>query len=322
MGDIIAASPVRIAGICERDIDLLLLEELMASAPFRTWFLTRCAVDEPNSVRFLGADRSVTHTTGESDLEIRFEDAAGYTFAILIENKIGAALQPLQAERYRERGDDYVAKGRCARYRTIIIAPDAYFGSAEDGKGFGHRLSYEDLAEWFDGAVELGDRRHYKVLMLRSAIEKAVYGYSAEADHAVTDFFNEYWRIATQFHPELGMSKPHGRPSGSGRVYFKRPDTSAINADVAHKTAKGIVDLHLRGRGSRLSQVAAALAPLLETGMSIESAQKSAAVRLHVPKLDRQLPATQQVDAIRQGLVAAEVLTAWAIRHAVALGPL
>lgn len=132
-----AAAPMRIAGIRERDIDLLLLEELMASAPFRTWF----AIGEPNLVRFLGADRSVTHTTGESDLEIRFEDDDGCTVVMLIENKIGAALQPLQAERYRERGDDYVAKGHCARYRTVIVAPAAYFGSADEDKGFGHRLS-------------------------------------------------------------------------------------------------------------------------------------------------------------------------------------
>jgi hypothetical protein len=311
----IAMGPTRIAGICERDIDLLLLEEMMASASFRTWFVAHSAIDEPNLVRLLGAERSVTHTTGESDLEIRFEDADGSTVVMLIENKIGAALQPLQAERYRERGGDYVAKGHCARYRTIIVAPAAYFGRADEDKGFGHRMSYEALAEWFEAAVDLGERRHYKALMLRSAIEKAIYGYRADADHAVTDFFQEYWRIATQFHPELGMLKPSGRPSGSGRVYFKRPETGSIRADVAHKTGKGFVDLHLRGRGSRLSQVTAALSPLLEKGMSIEPAQKSAAVRLHVPKLDRQLPAAQQADDIRLGLVAAEVLTAWAIRH-------
>lgn len=307
--------PLRIAGICERDIDLLLLEELVASSPFRAWFLERCAIDDPKLVRFLGADRSVTHTTGESDLEVRFEDAGGCSVVVLIENKIGAALQPLQAERYRERGDDYIAKGHCSRYRTVIVAPSAYFGRANEDKGFGHRLTYESLAEWFDAAVELGDRRHYKALMLRSAIEKAIYGYRADADHGVTDFFRQYWLIATRLYPALGMRMPAGRPSGSGRVYFKRPDTGAIRADVAHKTGKGVVDLHLRGRGSRLSQVAAALGPLLDAGMSIESAHKSAAVRLHVAKLDRHLPAAQQENAIRQGLAAAEALTMWAIRH-------
>lgn len=307
---------VRIAGICERDIDLLLLEELMANPGFRAWFLDRCAIDEPDLVKFLGADRSVTHTTGESDLEVRFEDSAGCTVAILVENKIGAALQPLQAARYHERGDDYVAKGRCARYRTVIVAPSVYFGRTDEHKGFGHRLTYEALVQWFEAAADLGDRRVYKALMLQSAIEKAVYGYQADADHVVTDFFYEYWRIATSFHPDLGMLKPSGRPSGSGRVHFKRSETGAINADVAHKTGRGVVDLQLRGRGSRLSQVTATLAPLLEAGMSVEPAQKSAAVRLHVKKLDRQLPAQAQSEAILQGLAAAALLTDWAIRHA------
>jgi hypothetical protein len=56
--------------------------------------------------------------------------------------------------------------------------------------------------------------------------------------------------------------------------------------------------------------------------MSVEPAVKSPAVRLYVPKLDLQLPAAQQADGIRLGLAAAEVLTAWAMRHTQVLAAL
>jgi hypothetical protein len=244
---------IRIAGVCERDIDLLLLEEFLSSAAFRAWFIEASGVPEARLVKFLGADRSVTHTTGESDLEVQFEDDAGCVVTLLIENKVGAALQPQQAERYRQRGDDYVAKGRCSRYWPVIVAPATYFGARVDDKGFGHQLTYEALANWFEHADDLAERRHYKTYMLRSAIEKAVYGYRADADEATTDFFLAYWHLVMARYPDLGMAKPGGRPSGSGRVYFKRPEIVALKADVAHKTGKGMVDLHLRGRGDRIT---------------------------------------------------------------------
>jgi hypothetical protein len=62
--------------------------------------------------------------------------------------------------------------------------------------------------------------------------------------------------------------------------------------------------------------VSATLAPHLEQDMTVEPAGLSAAVRLHVPKLDRQLPASSQVEQIHQGLDAASRLTGWAIMHA------
>jgi hypothetical protein len=306
---------LRITGVCERDIDLLLLEEFLASVAFRHWFVATAAINELSLGDFLGANRSVTHSTGESDLEVRFSDSDGGTLVLLVENKIGASLQPQQAERYHARGDDYFAKGHCSRYRTVIVAPLAYFVSPAQLKGFQHRLSYEALIEWFEQAHSIGERRHYKVAILRSAIEKATLGYDPVADAGVTGFFQTYWHKATELHPELGMRKPMGRPSGSGRVYFKTPELVAIHADIAHKTSKGWVDLQLRGRGSRLAMVEAALGRLLEPGMTIESAMGSAAVRLQVPKLDRQDPATGQMSGIEAGVRAAKRLSDWALRH-------
>lgn len=307
----------RIAGVCERDIDLLLLEEFQSSPGFLEWFLRTSGIEELRPEELKEARRSVTHTTGESDLELHFATADGECDVVLIENKIGAQLQPLQAERYDLRGRDYVARGVCRSFHTVIVAPDGYFADAGQTKGFQSRLSYDRIVDWFENATALGARRHYKVSMLRSALDKATLGYQPIVDDATTDFFSAYWDIATSMHPELGMRRSRKeRPSGSGRVYFKTPALTAMQCDIAHKTGRGIVDLHLRGRGDRLAVVESALGPLLESGMTVESAAKSAAIRIKVPVLDRVHPAGQQEDAIRQGLAAAKRLAEWAQRHA------
>lgn len=308
------SSRPRIAGVCERDIDLVLLEEFLATPEFALWFAKNAAL--PNLVlgSVVDARRSVTHSTGESDLEVRFESPSGRT-TLLIENKIGAGLQPEQAARYHLRGADHVAKDRCDRFFTVIVAPDDYFADANQMKGFDCRVSYEALMKWYEQATFLGPRRLYKLALLQSGIDKATFGYQPDVDTAVTDFFRGYWDIVVSAYPDLGMSQPKGRPGGSGRVYFKSPSLTALRADVAHKTSRGIVDLHLRDRGARMAGVEARLRPLLEPDMHITSAGKSAAVRLHVSALDRTVSAITQRNAIEEGLAAARRLQNWAIRH-------
>ncbi|MBZ4039648.1 PD-(D/E)XK nuclease family protein [Novilysobacter selenitireducens] len=305
----------RIAGVCECDIDLLLLEEFLSSPAFGLWFGQAAGVKDDALGTVVEAGRSITHSTGESDLEVHMVCGTGRT-VLLIENKIGAGLQPLQAERYHLRGRDYLSKNRCERVVSVIVAPDRYFASSGETKGFECRVSYEALMQWFDNdAAELGVRRYYKRSLLQSGIDKAVLGYQPDVDSGVTEFFRAYWDLAVASYPELGMRPPRQRPGGSGRVYFKTPPLTAIGADIAHKTGRGIVDLHLRGRGARLAEVEAHLGEVLAADMRVASAGKSAAVRLEAPRLDRTAPAAEQLDAIRRGLYAAKRLHDWALCH-------
>lgn len=314
------AAQFRIAGICERDIDLLLLEEFQSTPAFLRWFLATAGIANLDARSLKGAHRSITHTTGESDLELHFDNGCGVRDAVLIENKIGAQLQPLQAERYEARGKDYVARQLFQRVHTVIVAPDRYFVGPRQTKGFRHRVSYDRIVEWFEQATALGQRRHYKVTMLRSALDRATLGYQPLVDDVVTDFFAKYWAITAETYPELGMRRTRKeRPGGSGRVYFKTAELTAIGCDVAHKTGRGVVDLHLRGRGDRLGLVESALGHLLDQDMSVEPAAKSAAIRLCVPVLDRLHPADGQRDAILEGLRAAKRLAVWAEVNAAAI---
>ena len=140
---------ISVAGVSERDIDLLLLEEFQSESEFHNWFVARTLGPSKQLGECVSAARSVTHSTGESDLEVTFSDLQGKTTCLLIENKVNAGLQPRQAARYHVRGASYVAGGKYSRYYTVIVAPRRYFGSSGSTKGFHHYLEYEVILKWF-----------------------------------------------------------------------------------------------------------------------------------------------------------------------------
>src|SRR5688572_22073219 len=92
---------ISIAGVSERDIDLLLLEEFHSSPTFQAWFVAQILGGGAVTGELVSARRSVTQSTGESDVEVAFKCDDGREVRFLIENKLNVGFQPLQAERYR-----------------------------------------------------------------------------------------------------------------------------------------------------------------------------------------------------------------------------
>lgn len=311
---------IAIAGVSERDIDLLLLEEFQSSQAFQEWFVRSVLGPDQSFGGCLSAERSVTHSTGESDLEITFESATGLT-RFLIENKVNAGLQPLQADRYRERGREYVERQLCATVHTVIVAPERYFGASTSRKGFDFRVSYEQILDWFRCADHLGDRRHYKIALLTSAIEKGILGYQPAEDRSTTGFWRAYWQLARKVAPKLEMREPVSKPSGAGFVHF-RPSRLPRGVSLCHKLVWGNVDLQFARLGNRLNELHSTLESHLEEGMSIANASRSGAVRLVVPKLNPCLPFETQADDARAGIEAAGTLLGWALDHHDAWSPL
>src|SRR5438093_13558427 len=105
----------------ERDIDLLLFEEFVASPEFVSWFLSQIGIAD--QTRLMRVAHSVIALGRESDLELELEGK----IRVLIENKLDAPLQENQANGYRERAKDYVEKMGFASAPTVIVAPASYF---------------------------------------------------------------------------------------------------------------------------------------------------------------------------------------------------
>ncbi|MEO8218502.1 MAG: hypothetical protein ABI718_15610 [Acidobacteriota bacterium] len=299
--------PFSISGICERDIDLLLLEEFRSNPDFATWFTSEALRIEPGICS--GALRSVTDTSGESDLEVEFRDPSGRTTRVLIENKIAESFQPRQALRYAERAASYRDRNECQDTITVLVAPAAYIGSDID-HGFQAHVTYESIRDWFRRQKQSQPRAAHKADILDSAIEKSHSGYNPIEDAGVTGFWKEYWELASREAPELEMREPPGKPSGSGFVNFRPPDLP-VSIRLRHKLVHGNVDLEFKGFANRLAELRARFGDQLQEGMILTSASQSGVVRIKVPAISPSRSLPEQIDAVREGLRAAQRLLAW-----------
>ena len=90
----------------ERDIDLLIIEELITSASFGAWFMQQMGNDAHN---FGNATvfHSLRRMSNRREIDITLEmTTGGARHLYLIENKLDAQEQPDQAASYREEADE------------------------------------------------------------------------------------------------------------------------------------------------------------------------------------------------------------------------
>jgi hypothetical protein len=298
---------IQVPWVTERDIDMLLLEELSSSPDFLKWFLAQIGISAQSSL--VSAACTVATSTGESDLEMTVQ-CDGKIFKILIEDKIGAPLQPKQPERYRERAEAYVHEGKCFAAKTVIVAPCKYFGKSADRLGFDYAVSHESIREWFNHAKDMGNRRLCKISILDSALEYGTLGWKLVPNREVTEFWRLYWELMDFLAPELRMPKPKDRPAASSFIYFK-PVSLAKNVSLVHKVCDGNVDLQFNGMGRRIEELEQRFRNLLESDMQVEPAAKSAVIRIRVPEIDMTADFSTVRADVRKALSAAVRLLSW-----------
>lgn len=298
---------VEFSRVIERDVDLLLAEELASSRQFLSWFLGSLGIQGTITVR--SVEHSVSGPSGESDLEVFFE-CDGRSLAVLIEDKIDAAFQPRQEQRYRQRGRAYVRKKKCEEFRTVLVAPSKYLGDEPEKHGFDAALSYEDIRGWFDGSAELGPRKIYKLSLLDTAIERGEGGWTLVPDANATKFWNRYWELTRILAPELNMKKPGVKPATSAFIHFY-PSGLPRGATVIHKVPYGNVDIQFAGKAKQVGTLADRYGKNLQAGMKICAAGKSAVIRLEVPEVDIAAPFDEIEGALREGIWAARHLLLW-----------
>ncbi len=302
---------IKIAGVSERDTDLLFLEEFTASPDFVDFFLKQLGLSE-RGLSFLDASRSVTDSTGESDLEVSLVAGDGQKFVLLLENKVNAGFQPKQAERYRARGTTYANHGKIGGFTTVLLAPARYFEG--DKKGFDHRINYETVRDWFEHSTLPPGRKHYKLSVLTSAIEKSTSGYQMVADAPVSNLWRDYWTLAWKVAPEFCMAEPNNKPASSSFIYFS--DTGLPRGVVlVHKFAYGHFDLQFAGMGNRTMELRERYQAQMLPEMSIVKAAKSASIRVMVPPISVADTLEQQKDSVLAAMEAGKKLLAWGLAN-------
>jgi hypothetical protein len=201
----------------ERDIDVLLQEELVFSETVRALLAEALNLASPLEVQQCGL--SVVDSNGETDLFAVYS-CGEQQGVLLIENKIDAEFQPFQPERYKERADRLAAdKGYDAV--CVLIAPARYIAFANEQQiaNFNAVISYEAVA----AAIAKEDTprgKHRSTLMLR-AIEQARRAYTLVPNAEVTGFWARVYEIASTEFSELKMAPPSEKGSKSSWITFK-----------------------------------------------------------------------------------------------------
>jgi len=332
----------------ERDIDLLLLEELYASRRFQAFLYTAGAkgtaapdwdststVEPIQSSDFFGPaeftdpDSGVTSEVwGESDLDVLFTIGTAPVL-FLVENKIDASFTPQQAKRYRSRAQLAMASGKYFAVRTLLVAPAAFLASSRSSSVFDARLSYEEIVAFLQSDSVPSDseearRIAFRLRLLATAIAKQKRGDGPQIVHpGVTSFRVAFGERSRELAPELGPInlKREGHWSGDKWIEYRSvlPGFGkGKNPDIVVKTDRKVVHLQIYGWGRRDDELRPRLAGLIEAGMSIppvKGRRGSLAVSLPVSLIEHMGAFEPQRAAAEEAIRAAQRLLTWFQRH-------
>ena len=224
----------------ERDIDMLLAEELRVSPPFGKWIMSKFGLAESLIFPAVGTNVSVVEDGSEADVVATFGTKDGSLHRLFIENKIDAILMHEQLERYVRRGDGEIRRGLVKAYSVLFFTPSSYFCSVLP-PGV-EQLSFEHAAEFLVSQDEI--RSHYraslltKALPLRSAIARDAH--VVETDPYIKEWWDRVYLMLEREFPGFFIHKTKYPRS----VYFA-PETpgQAGYLRVDFKGQKGEVDL-------------------------------------------------------------------------------
>ena len=297
----------------ERDIDLLLAEEIIVSPPFAAWL--------QNCTGFAGIDAGVldvfvsrSDVTGESDLVVIFEEAgAALRIALHIEDKIDAPLQPNQESRYRLRAQREMDRGDYQAFEVLLCAPAAYAAAHPRAAGFDRSISYEAIGDALR-RLDPSPRGQYRANFIATAALRNANTWSRISDDATNAFWDAAYRMAISEFAILEL-KPLQLTKDSSWITVRPQDlpTKPRWTYVSLKGDRGRIDLTFTG--SRVAPFADAVAPLLEPAMSIHQTGRSAAIRIGVEGFKPSEPLDIGLPKVRRAFAACATLIAFYRLH-------
>lgn len=190
----------------ERDIDLLLVEELYASPLFISWMCGKARLPTGVETSTVLHSKRRTRNRREIDIFVDVTFPKGEKAALLIENKLDATEQPDQAESYRDELS--ALADRYADRAMLIVCPEQYEAAHREFTGkFDAVVTYEELARNFwdksvSGGIE-GGRMRFRAELLEQAINKGRRGYVAVPNAEIGDFNAAYVALLAEIAPDI-----------------------------------------------------------------------------------------------------------------------
>ena len=294
-----------IESVYERDIDLLLLEELNANQEFLKWIINTLGLPKFSDTNI--AFRSVSDFgLGETDLLVSYKSKNKKIF-ILLENKLDADFQPEQSFRYKKRAEKYVYENICNESHCILISPLEYCTNQVE---FESHISYESIRDYFTSKKD--KRSNFKASIFEIAIEKLRRGYKPKNSETVQKFWHSYWTFKNEYFKDLDMKEPKVVPHKSDwpMLYDKR----LSNVIFYHKLSQGNADATFTKISENKKELL--LKNIPKWAKYIEHS-KTFSIRKPSKKIDRTLPFKGQIDEVRIGLNDIKQLRDWIIKKLV-----
>jgi len=262
----------------ERDIDLLLAEEFSVNPSFARWFRSKTKFSH-STAEVESVFVSKSDNTGESDLVIVFA-GGDKKFAILIEDKIDAPVQPDQAQRYRLRADKEIAKGAWSDYVIVLCAPRYYVEHCVQARLFDQSVHYEDIGAWLKEADQSA-RGQYRANFILTSASRRSNTWSRIQDDDTDQFWSSAYDLGSRKFPDLEM-KPLALTKGSKWITLRPRDlpTQPKHVYISLKADRGFVDLTFAN--TLLPSFDDAVRALLAREMTVHQTGASVAIRLKV----------------------------------------
>ena len=256
------------------------------------------------TIESYGAWHSISDASlGESDLVMMVE-SDGKTFALLIENKIDAPAMEKQGERYHKRGRAGIEEGKWDWFTTCMVAPELYLDRSSDAKVYNVNISYESISLWLEKSCDNTARGNWKSYLMKEAIEQNRRGYVSIPDDRATAFYQEYWKAATRYYPELQMKLLGVKSVEFDWIHFY-PDWLQRGCSLVHKLKRGYVDFQVAGAAEDLGQLREQVS---DQNVIVVKIGKSAAIRIKVMGIDILQPYEHHAEQAVSGMRAATEL--------------
>lgn len=326
----------------ERDIDLLLVEELHSAPDFLIWMAAHCGFHGQLSSWDVKHSKRRTRSRREIDIFVELDQTSGTRVALLIENKLDATEQPDQAESYREElgildeGFHHAA--------MIIVCPEEYAAQHHNFTDkFDATVTYEMIAAWFrelmnEAGADTILRHEFRAAILDQAIHKHRRGYTPVPDKIVGDFNALYVSFLEQVAPDIrpgpSMLKPANPRESTSMIFDQNATLKTLPRDIrprrfAHELGRGserranYVAVTFGGWGAAFPAIRAQLEADVQAIGAEFDAQKPTKVRpnpglkmsIATSPVDNQGSFDAQRPAIEAGIVTAEVLRRWLIEN-------
>jgi hypothetical protein len=323
----------------ERDIDLLLVEELKCSTHFVSWLADKIAAITGIPIGMGSSDvthsKRRTYNRREIDICLALKPANCLPTYFLIENKLDTSEQFQQAESYRAEADLLVQSGEARAAYTVLVCPDAYaLEQTKFTSKFDAHISYEDvsnyLAERASQPGELGARLMHRHELLEQAITKSRRGYEAVPLPVIEQFNAKYVALAEKNYPALvagpSMLK-EGRPGESKTMIFA-PATLPRweflpQMRIVHQLREGNANVNFYTWGDHFTALAGAMAAdladtpyrLVPTVNKRANGNSGLMIVVETPTIDNLSGFDAQQDLILVGMKATDDLRSWMWSH-------